>query len=506
MTGSPVTGMRASVQRGVAWKVASQLFFQITRFAVLVTLARLLTPRDFGLAGMVLVFSGLVSIFTDLGLGAALVQRRELSEEDRSTAFWTSLTAGAAFSLVGIALAGPIAGFYGEPRVQLLFAAFSITFLLSALRTTQNALLRREMDFRSLELRTMGGYLAGAVAGILVALLGGGAWAIVAQQIAIAAVGTALLWTFSPWRPRLVFSLASLRELGSFGGKLFGTNLLFYANRNVDNMLIGRFLGASALGVYAIGYNVMLSPFREIATPIREVLFPAFARLKDEPERVGAAWLRVNRLLAAITVPISVTLVVVAPDFVPVVFGDRWKPAVPVVQILAWVGLLQSLQRLNGSVLQACGRAGMLLLFSVIAFIASMAAFVLGLHWGIVGVATAYAIATTFLQPFYALLTARAVGLSIWTVAANFGGVVQATAAMAAGTLAMRLLFVHENVPPGVRLALVSAIAAAIFLPVCAWREPQIVGELRGIRRRTKSSGALRAAQAAQSQSDPSKP
>lgn len=506
MTGSPVTTLRASVQRGVAWKIASQLVFQITRFAVLVILARLLTLRDFGLAGMVLAFSGLASIFTDLGLGAALVQRRQLTEEDRSTAFWTSLAAGVVFSLVGVALSGAIADFYGEPSVQPLFAVFSLTFLLTALRTTQNALLMREMDFRSLELRTMAGYVAGAAAGIAIALAGGGAWAIVVQQLMVAAVGTALLWTFSSWRPRLTFSRVSLRALGGYGGKLFGTTILFYANRNVDNMLIGRFLGAPALGTYALAYNVMLTPFREIATPIRQVLFPAFARLKDEPERMGAAWLRVNRLLAAITVPISVALVVVAPDFVPVVFGERWEPAVPVVQILAWVGLLQSLQRLNGSVLQACDRAGWLLIFSVVAFIASMAAFFLGLHWGIVGVATAYAIATTFLQPFYAWLTARAAGLSIWTVAANFGGVVQATVAMAAGALAMRLLFVHEHVPPGARLALVSAIAAAIFLPVCAWREPEIIGELRRIRRQTKSSGGLLAAQAAQSQPDPSKP
>jgi hypothetical protein len=142
----------------------------------------------------------------------------------------------------------------------------------------------------------------------------------------------------------------------------------------------------------------------------------------------------------------------------------------------------------------------------VVAFIASMAAFFLGLHWGIVGVATAYAIATTFLQPFYAWLTARAAGLSIWTVAWNFAGVVQAAAVMAAGALAVRLLLVHQGVPAGARLFAVGAIAVAIYLPVCAWREPAIMAELRSLRRGRKSSGALLPSQAAHSQPDPSKP
>ena len=280
--------MHNRIRSGLAWKVASQVFRQLSRVAVVVILARLLTPEEYGLAAMVLVFSALVLIFADLALGAALVQREELNEADRSTVFWTSAAMGTLFMLLGIAASWPIAAFYGEPEVQPLFALLSVSFLVTALGTTQSALLNREMQFRSLELRMMAGTLVGGTAGIVVAAAGGGAWAIIVQQLAIAVTSTLLLWAFSPWRPRFTYSLHSLRSLGGFSLNVFGTRVLFYANRNLDNMLIGRFLGASALGAYAIAYNVMLMPLARIAQPIVEVLFPAMSRIQDDRRRMAA--------------------------------------------------------------------------------------------------------------------------------------------------------------------------------------------------------------------------
>ena len=189
---------------------------------------------------MVIVFSALALIFSDLALGAALVQRDELTEEDRSTAFWTSLGAGVFFAVAGILLAGPIADLYGEPQVRWLFVALSFTFVLTSVGTTQAALLSRELDFRRLELRLMGGALAGAVVGIALAVRGYGPWAIIGQQVAAAVVSTTLIWFSSPWRPRFVFSRSSLNDLGQFGANVFSSRILFYVNRNADNMLVGQ--------------------------------------------------------------------------------------------------------------------------------------------------------------------------------------------------------------------------------------------------------------------------
>lgn len=481
--------LRSRIVSGLAWKVVSQVFRQGSRVAVAIVLARLLTPHDYGLAAMVLAFSALVIIFSDLALGAALVQRRELSEADRSTVFWVSAAVGIVFTLVGVAVSYPIAAFYGEPGVQPLFAAFSISFLVTALGTTQTALLSRDMEFRSLELRMMAGTAVGGVVGVWLAVEGYGAWAIIGQQLAIAGVSTTLLWVLSPWRPRFVFSVDTLRDYWRFSGSVFGTRLLFYVNRNADNVLIGRFLGSAALGVYAVAYNIMLMPLSRIAQPVVEVLFPAFSRLQDERHRMAAAWLRGNRLIGAITIPAMLGLIVVAPEFVRVVLGRRWEEAIPVIQLLAWVGLLQSLQRLNSSVLMACDRARTLLWYSVVVLAASLAAFVFGLQWGIVGVAAAYAASSTVVELYYTWITARVLEISPWALARSLSGVVQASAGMLACVVFARFLL-SDQVGDAALLILLTALGVATFAALCWWRAPDVVGELRGLRRRSSPAPA----------------
>ncbi len=224
--GGSTPGLQSSILNGLAWKVTSQVVLQLSRIAVGIALARLLSPHDYGVAGMVLVFSSLVLVFSDLAFGAALVQRKVLSEADRSTVFWTSAAAGLAFTLIGFALSWPIADFFGEPEVQPLFAALSLSFVIASIGTTQTSLLTRAMSFRALEMRTMASGLVGAAVGLTLAFGGAGAWAIIAQQLTIVAVGTVIIWAATPWRPHFTFSVASLRSLGGFSGNVLGQRLL----------------------------------------------------------------------------------------------------------------------------------------------------------------------------------------------------------------------------------------------------------------------------------------
>lgn len=485
-------GIRSRVLRGLAWKAASQLLLQLSRFVVALVLARLLTPDDWGVAAMVLVFSGFVVLFADSALGTALIQRRSVSDTDRSTIFWTGVVVGTALTGAGIALSGPLAALYDEAEVRPLFAALSLSFLVTSLGTTQAALLVREMDFKSLELRRMGATVVGAAVGITVAAKGFGAWAIVTQQLAIAAVETVLVWRFTAWRPSLVFSPASLRSFANFTGNVFGQNFLYYAGRNVDRLLIGRYLGAGALGIYALAYNVMLAPFTQIAGPLQQVLFPAFSRMQGDRRRMAAVWIRVTRLVGAISIPALVGLIVVAPDFVSTVLGERWEEATPIIRILAWVGLMQSLQTLNGEILLALGRAGTLLRFTVLWFAASLAAVVVGLQWGILGVAASYLVASVLVEPLNAVLTARALGISVWTFVRGLAGVVQATALMAVAVLGARWLLVEQGIPAAVRLVILTALGVAVFVPACAWRSPEVGAEVASILRRRRAGNAPR--------------
>jgi O-antigen/teichoic acid export membrane protein len=478
------SSLRRAVVNGLAWKAGTQAVAQASRVVVAVVVARLLTPHDYGIAGMVVVFSSLVFVFADLSLGAALVQRPRISEADRSTVFWLSLGAGAIFTATGMALAGPIADFYGEPAVRPLFMALSCGFIVTSFGTTQSALLTREMNFKALELRQMGGILVGAVAGIVLAARGAGPWAIIGQQLATIVISTICLWWFSSWRPSLVFSFNSVRQLGGFSANVFGTRLLFYVNRNLDNLLVGRFIGAAALGAYSLAYSVMLVPFNQIAGPVQEVLYPAFSRMQDDAKRIADVWIDVNRIVAALSLPALVGLMVVGPDFVEVVLGSKWRSATVVIQILAWVGLLQSIQRLNSSILQARDRTRDLFVYSIVTLVGSVLAFVGGLNWGIVGVATAYAALSTVLEPYYTWLTARSLGISMFRFFRGLAGVAQATVAMAAVLVPVRYLMVGAGVGTSFRLVLLIVLGCAVYVPLVAWRAPELRVAAAAIRRR----------------------
>jgi O-antigen/teichoic acid export membrane protein len=470
----------AGIRSGVAWKAGSQVAMQIIRMVVALVLARLLAPHDWGLAAMVLVFAGFVVVFTDNALGTALIQRRKLTEEDRSTVFWINVVVGLVLALAGIGLAGPLAAFYGEPAVRPLLAAISIGFLISSLGTTHSALLIRDMEFRKLELRQMVSTAAGAIAGITIALEHHGAWAIVGQQLGEGAASTLLLWSFSQWRPRAMFSIVSLRRLGSFAGNVFGENLLFQAGRNLNSLLIGRFLGPVAIGTYGLSTNVILVPFSRIAGPLQQVFFPAFSRMGHDRARMTETWIRATRLVGLISLPSLVGLVVVAPEFVQLVLGSRWHHATPVIQILACVGVLQSLHTLSGEVLLALNRPGVLFRLTLLWFVLTVGALALGLHWGIIGVAVCYTAATILLDPVRTFVTTRALGVSFWRFYGSLLGVAQATALMAAVLLLMRPLLVQAGLATILRLTVLVGVGAAVYLGGVLWRAPEVKLEIRG--------------------------
>ena len=204
-------------------------------------------------------------------------------------------------------------------------------------------------------------------------------------------------------------------------------------------------------------------------------------------------WIRATRLVGVLSIPALVGLVVVAPDFVSVVLGPKWVDATPVIQILALVGLIQSLQTLCGEVLLALGRANWLLRFTALWFVASLASFAIGVHWGVVGVAACYAVATVLVEPVRTYLAARALGVSPWRLVVALSGVAQAAALMAGALLVARSALVAASVPPAARLAILVVLGSVVYVGCCLWRAPEVSSEIRsalGGRRRTAQAVA----------------
>lgn len=479
------------IRSGVLWKGVSQVTLQVARLAVALVLARLLVPEDWGLAAMVLLFTGFGVVFTDSALGTALVQRRTIDELDRSTVFWTNAGVGLVLALVGVACAGPLAAFYGEPEVRPLFVAVSIGFLVTSLGTTHLALLTREMSFRRLELRQIAATAAGAAIALTLALAGHGPWAIVGLSLGEAAASTALLWLLTPWRPRFVFSRAVLRRLAGFAGNVFGENVVYQAGRSLPPLLIGRVLGPAALGAFTLATTAILVPFARLAAPLQQVFFPAFARLADERDRIAELWIGAARLVALVAAPALVGLAVVATDLVDVVLGSDWAAVAPLVQILAVVGLVQALQTLNGEVLLALGRAGTLFRFTLLWAAATVAAVAVGLAWGLEGAAACYAAAVVLVEPVRTVVTTRALGIPARAFVLPLAGVAQAAALLGAALLLARALLLDAGIGPGARLALLVPLGALLYAGVAWWRARDVVAELgRGVRGRRGATPA----------------
>jgi len=472
----------AKVLGGFAWSIVMVVVLQLCRVVFGITLARLLTPSQYGLAGMALVFSSLVLSFSDLSMGSGLVQRKSISEADRSTVFWTSAGVGLLLTSAGVALSGPLAAFYHQPRVAPLFAVVSITFFLISLQVTQASLLQRDMRFRVLTLRIAVANVIGGVVSITLAALGTGPWAIILSQICTTGTSTILLWTYSSWRPRLAFSLTSLRQLGGFGLNLLGARTASYLNRNADNLLVGRFLGSTALGAYSVAYNIMLLPLGQVIIPIQEVLFPAYSRWQDDRKQVAQVYLRVVRVVAAVVGPAMVGVALISHDFVRVVLGERWLAAAPVLAVLAPVAFVQSLSGLGDRVLTALDRTRLIRRFTTLESVLTVPAFALGLHWGILGVAVCYAAVNTPLQLVYIWLTLRALGLGVSDFVRSFAGVIEAVLAMSVACLLVHSGLTAANVDLWQRLGIEVLVSALVFIPLCGFWQPEVVREVRSLR------------------------
>jgi O-antigen/teichoic acid export membrane protein len=477
------------VVRGIGWMMASQGMTQLLALLISIVIARFLSPRELGLATEATVFVTLALVLVDFGFGAVIVQRPTLDERDISTAFWAGMALGVALALIGVGLSWPIASLYGEPRVQSLFAVLSLVFLVTAPGIVPGALLTRDLRFRSLETRTILALIASAAVAIGLAASGFGPWAVVAQSLTIASVSTLLLWFSSRWRPRASFSVEKMKAMAAFTADVTGTQVLLWAGLNLDNFLVGRFVGAAALGAYAIAFAIALTPSSRVALPVTQVFFPAFSRISDR-QQIAAVWLRASRMVAVVVVPTTLGLVAVAPDFVSVVYGRKWHAAVPVLQLLAPIGLMQALTAINGGLLKAIAQTRMQFRFTVVATLVSVGAFAAGLPWGIVGVAVVYLAVTLALQPAYVILTARAVGISSFDWLRSIGGVLQAGIAMMLVVLLGRALLDGAEVPTAARLVALMILGACVYVALLAWRAPEIRTELRGLGRRRRHISA----------------
>lgn len=401
---------------GVRWAALGQLLRQGVLLGALVAITRLIGPERYGIVSMALAVIGFVELFRDLGTSASIVQRREADAELLASTFWLNLAFGALCAGAVVLCAPLAAAFFRTPEVAPVLRGLSLGFLLSSLGLVPLALFQRDLAFRTLALIETLAAIGGAVAGVGMALAGLGVWSIVGQSLVMAGLTSALAWACTRWRPSWRLSGVALVAFREFGAGLVGFNLVNYFARNADYLLIGRYLGAASLGVYTLAYRLILLPQQNLALAVSRVLFPVLARL-DDVAQFRRAYLRLATLLATIATPLYVGLFALREPLLRLCFGEEWLPAAPILAVLAPVGLFQVLSGTVGLIYQARGRTDLLLRWGLGAGALTVAGFALGLPWGALGVAIAYALTMLILAyPVFAI-PFRLIGLPVLSFA-----------------------------------------------------------------------------------------
>lgn len=429
---------KRTLAHSVAWSAIDSWGSAVFTIIVSIVLARLLEPRAFGLVAMASVYVAFIRIFVDQGLGAALVQRKELERMHLDTAFWIAVLGSTLLTGLSMIVAGPVAKLFGEPQLVPVIRWLSLGLILSGLNGTQRAILQRGLDFRELAVRSLIASIAGGVAGVSAALLGFGVWSLVAQTLTTGAVGTVVLWRVSEWRPALRMSTRHFRDLFGFSANVLGTNLLNLVNRRSDDLIIGAFLGPVALGYYTVAYGLLRTLTQLLVGVTTKVAFPAFSRLQHDPARMRKGFYTATRYTSLIAFPAFIGIMLVAPEFIRGVYGPKWEPSIPVMQILPLIGILHSVYYFNGTVMNAAGKASWQFGLGLLNAVTNVIAFAIAVRWGIVAVAAVYVLRGYLFSPLPLWLIRRLIGIEIGIYLRQYRVPIIGSAVMAGSILLLK--------------------------------------------------------------------
>ncbi len=406
--------LKARVVNAVFWLGATKIFGQAISWFITIYVARLLQPGDYGLMSMAGVFIGLILLFNEVGLGAAIVQRKTITREDLSNIFWVVILLNAALYLISFSLAPLIAVFFSEPRIVSIMRVIAVNFIISGLGLVPYQMLSRELTFSKRSVAEFIGNLSGGIATLLFALKGAGVWSLVYGAITVAAVTNLLYCVFYPWTPMFSFSPSKIKGMINFGAKVAGARLMWYTYSNADYLIAGKLLGKSALGYYTLAFQFASVPLEKIVSLYTHVAFPAFSEIQNDTERLKKYFLKSVNLIAFITFPLFMLLFLTSEDAVNSLLTPKWGPIVLPLKILCVVSTLRAINALNIPLVVSKGRGGLAMLLNLIAAIVMPIAFYIGSFYGLEGFSYSWLFAFPALFVIITYLSIKQIGLGLF--------------------------------------------------------------------------------------------
>lgn len=361
-------------------------------------LARLLTPRDFGLVAMVVTVTGFLRVFKDAGLSTATVQREGITHAQVSNLFWINIAVSVLCSLVVAAAAPAIAWFYHNPRLIGITLVLSATFLISGSTVQHQALLKRQMRFKALALIEVGSMAIGVLVGIVMALLKYGYWSLVGSSLSMETAALVLTWLASRWRPQLPTRHSGTRKLLTFGANITAGSFISTLARGTDNLLIGRFYGSTSVGLYSRASALLVRPLEQFLGPVNAVFIPALSRLQSQPERFRSTFLRVYEATAMIAFFMAGLLLALARPITLVLLGPKWEQAAVIFGGFTFAALCIPLANASVWLFTSEGRGRDLFIAQSINSCATVCSIIIGLPFGPVGVAIAFSISSLLIR------------------------------------------------------------------------------------------------------------
>ncbi len=444
-TALPEKSLRRRVLDGVLWLTAVKVLSQVISWTVSIYVIRILTPDDYGLMAMAGVYIGFIVLFNELGLSAAIIQKKDLDQEDRSNIYWAVLSINLGLYALAFVSAPLVAAFYNESRVTDVIRVASIVFLIRGLGLVSNSMLTREMVFNRQSQAALVGNTAGALATLWLATNGYGVWSLVYGSVILEIITNLLIFLFYPWKPDFAFSFAKVKGLIRFGSKVAVARLFWYLSANVDLLIAGKVLGKTQLGYYAIAVQLALIPLDKMVSTITQVAFPAFSKVQDDLSSLRRYYLKIVNVVAFLSLPVCWGLFLVAESAVPLFLSDKWAPAILPLQILSMVTSFRAIHLVNAPLEMAVGRPGTTI--KNFAFITAVLALSLlaGASYGLEGLAYSWLVFPVLFL-ITTSITLKLIGLSLSAYFKEIRHPIMATGFMVLTVLlTQKLVLVHYS-------------------------------------------------------------
>jgi len=408
------SSFKSKAVSAMAWSAGLQTASQVLNFILGIYLARLLTPTDFGLVAMVLVFVSFSELLTNFGLSSAIIQKQNITQSHYYSAYWFSAALGAILSVLMFFASGAIAEFYGSMLVKEISQALSCIFLASSICAIPTAKLQKEMSHKTVGSINLISGLTSGLTGVIFALAEFSYWSIVIQWLTLNWLKVVLLHLASGLRIKANFSASALKELLSFSVIVFSTQTLRKITVQFDKLIVGKFIDASTLGLYNRAHELMSVPTKNVARVVSGVMFPALSSIQNEKQRVANIYLNTIGVIALISFPSLTGIAIIAPYFIDSILGSKWLEMTPYLRFFCYLGLFQSVSTITGMIYLALGRPGLQLKINLFNQPLQLIGVFVGIQYGIngmlVGYFTAYVISVLVTWYFVAKLIKISIG------------------------------------------------------------------------------------------------